>query len=778
MRVSTRSKFRFGISTTAIVIALAAGGQALAQDVGGPVPDGSEEAASTVDEIIVTATRRGTRIQDTPIAISALAEESLTNAGATSMQDVTRLVPSLTVGGGSDGGGRLTLRGIQAAGEATVGLYYDEVPMTGPSDTTQNPGGASQDANLFDVERIEVLRGPQGTLFGSGSMGGTVRVIFNKADTHDYSGVADAQYSDTSEGDPNYFARLAVNAPLIEGVLGARIALWQQERGGYIDDIRYGQENINRRTMQGGRLQLTYTPTEDITWHGMVMIQQTDSPGGGSAWYPLLGEDEFKTDRYVIPIVRDDLYLYSSDLEWDLGFASLNMSNSFYRWERLTASDYTNTMIANRRSVANCTNWFNMSLMTPTVRCDAAQLDQFTAFANSLMPTTLYKPSVVDTWDHEIRITSQGEGPLQWTAGVFYETRDDFVDSTLGVVNPNNGRIPEPLDIFFHRDINTKVEQLAYFGDASYEVLDGLTLSVGARKYDYKKTTQGQTDMPNWVSGSLVEPFTSYNADASGWLMKYNVSYEFDGPYMIYANAAQGFRPGGANNTPNLEAALVAYGPDQVWNYELGVKTAWFDNRLIFNAAVYQIDWEDIQTSARTLSGCCSFIVNAGEAEIRGLELEVTARPIDGLTVNAGVVFSDPVLKKDQINADIQDTTSLGDAGDQIPDVADFQASAGAEYFWPITSGLSGMARFDYNYVGKSYSVFRPTNTYFEEQGSFGIVNLRTGVESDTGWGAYVFANNVFNVIGAYTRTSGSGSEQLVNSSLPRTIGVNVRRSF
>lgn len=756
-------------------------GKAGAQEVpeaAAPIPQAATGGFGQVDDIVVTATRRGTLVQETPIAISAVGEQTLVNTGATSMQDVTRLVPSLTVGGGSDGGGRLTLRGIQASGEATVGLYYDEVPLTGPSDTTQNPGGTSQDANLFDVERIEVLRGPQGTLFGSSSMGGTVRVIFNKANTYEYGGVTDAQASFNGEGDPSYFARGAVNVPIIEGVLGARLALWRQDRGGYIDDIRYGAENINERKTSGGRLSLTLTPTESITWHGMAMIQKTDAPGGGSSWYPLLGEDKFLTDRYVIPIIRDDLYLYSSDLEWDVGFANVTLANSFYRWKRLSASDYTNTMISNSRSVTNCTNWFNMSLGMPTDSCDADQLDQFTAFANSLMPTTLYKPSVVDTWDHELRMTSKGDGPLQWTAGIFYETRDDFVDSTLGTADRETGRIREPLDMFFHRDINTVAKQFAYFADISYEVFDGLTVDVGARHFDYEKTTSGQTDMPNWVSGSLVEPWTSYNADAAGWLMKYNVSYEFDGPYMVYATAAQGFRPGGANNTPNLEEALVPYGPDEVWNYEVGVKTSWFDNRLILNGAIYQIDWSDIQTSARTLSGCCSFIVNAGEARIRGLELEATARPITGLELNASVVFTEPELIEDQINEDIQDSTSLGDAGDQIPDVSDFQATAGAQYYWPIGDGMEGLVRLDYNYVGRSYSTFRPTNTYYEQQGAFGIVNFRAGVESESGWGAFVFVNNMFDVIGAYTVSSGSGSEQLTNSSLPRTIGVNVRRTF
>jgi len=727
---------------------------------------------------VVTATRRDTLIQDTPLAISAVGENTLVNTGATSMQDITRLVPSLTVGGGSDGGGRLTLRGIQASGEATVGLYYDEVPMTGPSDTSQNPGGTSQDGNLFDVQRVEVLRGPQGTLFGSGSMGGTVRVIFNKADTTEYSGLADAQISLSNEGDPNYFVRGAVNVPVVDGKLGARLALWRQERGGYIDDIRYGHKDINSRTTSGGRFMLTYTPTETLTWHGMVMIQSTDSPGGGSSWYPLLGKDDYRTDRYVIPIIRDDLYLYSSDLEWDLDFATLNLSNSFYKWKRLSASDYTNTMLRNSTSVTNCTNWFNMSLQIPTTRCNTGQLAQFRDFADTLMPTTLYKPSVVDTWDHELRLSSNGSGALQWTVGVFYETRDDKVDSMLGIADAETGIIREPLEMFFHRDVNTDVEQLAYFADVSYKLFDRLTFNVGTRRYDYKKTTYGQTDVPNWVSGSLIEPWRSYSADASGWLMKYSVNYEFDGPYMVYATAAQGFRPGGANNTPNLEEALVPYAPDTVWNYEVGVKTAWFDNRLTFNIAAYQIDWSDIQTSAQTLSGCCNFIVNAGKARIRGLELEATARPIPGLDINAGAVFTDPKLMEDQINDDIQDSTSLGDKGDQIPDVAKFQANAGAQYYWAVAPEMEGMFRVDYTYIGKSYSTFRPNNIYYEEQGGFGLTNFRAGIEHENGWATYLFVNNVFDVVGAYTVSSSSGSEQLTNSTMPRTIGLNFRVSF
>lgn len=195
------------------------------------------------------------------------------------------------------------------------------------------------------------------------------------------------------------------------------------------------------------------------------------------------------------------------------------------------------------------------------------------------------------------------------------------------------------------------------------------------------------------------------------------------------------------------------------------------------NAAIYQIDWKDIQTSAQTLSGCCSFILNAGKARIRGAELEFNARPIDGLSISGGLTFTDPKLLEDQINPNIRDSTSLGDAGDQIPQVAKFMGSAAVEYVWPIGDSFNGIARMDYNYVGKSYSHFRPTNVYYEKQGDFGVVNLRAGVEGED-WGAYLFVRNAFDIFGANTVTSSAGSEMLTNSVLPRTIGVNLRKSF
>jgi outer membrane receptor protein involved in Fe transport len=763
---SSRISFKLYALATAAAIVLPTGA-AYAQ----------EGNSNAIEELVVTATRRETTVQSTPLAITALGENAIEKLGATSLQDVTSQVPSLKIGGGSDGGGRITLRGIQASGEATVGLYYDDTPLTGPSDTTQNSGGSSQDGNLFDVERIEVLRGPQGTLYGSGSMGGTVRILFNKADTNEYSGAVEGQATTMREGDMGYYVKGMVNIPIIDDKLGARAILYQETRGGFIDNTRYNAENINERSTIGGRLMITARPTDTITWYGMGMYQKSDSPGGGSSWYPLLGANDFSTDRYVIPINRDELSLVSSDLSWDAGFATVTWASAYYEWEQLNASDYTYTMQTNSTSGVNCRNWFTMSLLIPTTTCNAGQLAQFKAFSNTLMPTTLYKPAWVHTTNNELRMSSNGEGKLQWTVGGFYETREDFVDSTLAVVDGKSGVIGVPPTIFFHRDIATDTKQTAFFGDVSYELIEGLTFNVGLRKYKYEKTTAGQTDMPNWVSGSLVEPYREFGADASGWLKKYAVNYQYNSDILVYASASQGFRPGGANNTPNLETELIPYGPDAVWNYELGLKSSWFDRRLILNAAVYQIDWDDIQTSAQTLSGCCSFIVNAGKARIRGVELEFNARPIDGLSISGGLTFADPKLLEDQINGFIRDSSSLGDAGDQIPQVSKFMGQFSAEYVWPLTSSFDGLMRVDYSYMGKSFSQFRPTNVNYEKQGDFGVVNLRGGLEGED-WGAYIFVRNVFDIFGANSVSSSAGSEQLTNSVLPRTVGLNLRKSF
>ena len=246
---------------------------------------------------------------------------------------------------------------------------------------------------------------------------------------------------------------------------------------------------------------------------------------------------------------------------------------------------------------------------------------------------------------------------------------------------------------------------------------------------------------------------------------------------MVYALAAKGFRPGGANNVPGLASALLAYGPDSLWNYEAGVKSQWFDRRLTLNAAAYQIDWSNMQISATSANGAFSYLTNAGTAKIKGLEIEATARPVTGLTLNATAAFVDAKLTQDQANSTILITGSTGLSGDKFPNVADFSGSASAEYTWPLKGELNGLVRADYAYVGESASQFRPTYVYYEKQGDYGYANLRAGVEGPD-WGSYLFVNNITNEVGLMSVTSALNNPKQAVSINPRTAGFSVRKRF
>lgn len=775
------------------------------QEVASDAPAESQSAASSLEEVVVTATRRSTTVQETPMAISAIGGEALVNSNVSGLQDITTLVPTLTIGGGAGGGGRISMRGIRPpAGEGTVGLYYGEVPMVGPSDTTQSPGNFSQDANLFDIERVEVLRGPQGTLFGASSMGGTVRILFNQADTTTESGVVDTMASTTHHGEPGYWVKGAYNVPLIENVFAARVVLWKETKGGYVDDVNENRgviddyhsvnrqrSDINDSSNKGGRVMLTYTPTGAITWHGMAMHENNSDVS--DSWHEALGK--YKTDAVVIPETEDELRLYSSDFEWDFGYVNFNWALSYYDWHRVQSSDFTNGLLVNQTNASFCGDWWNGTGQGDPIApdengdvvCSAEQVPAFTSFSQSLQPAALVKPNDLKNLVNEVRISSNSDGPLNWIVGAYFERREDHVDSTIGTVSTADpdGRVDDLDDfpVFWHRFIADDIEQTAYFGDIIYKpgwaVLPGLSLNYGTRRYDYKKTTGGAQVLNGWATGNLISEYAENSADASGWLHKYNVSYEFSVPVLAYATAAKGFRPGGANQTPSLDPKLVPYQPDSVWNYELGVKSSWLDNALVLNAALYQIDWDDIQTSASTANRCCSFITNAGEAQIQGAELEVTVRPAIGLELNAGVSYNFKYeLTEDQKNDDIADSLQLGLDGNEIPNVSEFNGAVSIQYNRPLTAMADGMIRVNYSYTGTSHTDFRPENPDYEKQGGFSVVNLRTGIDVQ-GWGFYLFISNLLDGDGVYSRTtSGTYTVDRVSTLVPRTIGFNLRHTF
>ena len=759
-RTAFRTFRRAALATSALAAMAAA--SAHAQD----------SPSAAVDEIIVTALKRSTSLQDTPLSISAVGETQLSRIGATGINDYFRQVPNLSLDGGTPSNRRITLRGVRSAGEATTGLYYDETPLTGPTGTTQDAGSTTPDVNLFDVERVEVLRGPQGTLYGSGSMGGTLRVIFNKADTNEYAGAVEAQATTTKGGEGGYYGKGMVNVPLIEDKLGARLVLYREQRGGYVDSVPLNKQDINGSTASGGRLMLTYTPTESLTIRTTAALQN-EEVDGQATWSAAAGR--YKSDRRTIAQSNSKLALYNVTAEWELDFATLTATSSYYKWKMLRNSDWTNNIANNRASSAACGRYFGLSGTT----CSSAQLSQYTAWADSRGPAVSWQPMSLETWTHELRASgSLFEDKLDWTGGVYYETRKDHVDSIQTRADATTGMAIQPFDALGARYIDNDVKQTAFFGELSYHVTDALTVTGGARRFDYDKTVSGAVTIGNVISNSPVTAFSQVDASAKGWVQRVNVNYEFSKSIMAYAQASKGFRPGGANNIPGLTTGLVAFAPDSLWNYEAGVKSDWFDRRLTVNLSAYQIDWDNIQVQAQANVGANFFIItNAGAARIRGFELETTLRPMTGLTLSSAIGVSDAKLTEDMTNSSVTVSGSTGLAGDRLPFVPKFSGSVNADYTWPVGEGLNGLVHLDASYTGGTASQFRPSYVYYEKVPAYTVVGARVGVEGE-GWGAYAFAQNLTNSVGPVSITSAAGALDQVVSLTPRTLGVMVRRTF
>jgi iron complex outermembrane receptor protein len=772
MRLQFRGLRALALSASALT-SLAAG-HAFAQQAAASTPVDN----GTIEEVVVTALKRSTTIQTTPISISAVTEKSLQALGASGIQDYFRTVPNLQVDGNSPTSRRLTLRGVRSAGEATVGLYYDETPLTGPAGTTADASSTSADVNLFDVERVEVLRGPQGTLYGSGSMGGTLRVILNKPNSSAYSGAVDVQGTAQKDGGQGYSVKGMVNVPLIEDKLAARLVLYKAEQGGYIDDTLLHKKDINDTHASGGRLMLEFTPTDKLTLDASGLFQKTTLDGQNS-WYPALGKKDYSTNARTIAPTSDNLRLYNVTAKWDLNFATITGTSSYYKWSLLRNSDYSPTLSGSRANATSCRNYIagGPPATGTAPACTAAQLTQYTTYADSRTPGALYQPMGLTSWNHELRASGQlFDEKVDWTGGVYLEKREDYIESKVAKADAATGII-NPNDLTAWRHVGTDTKQTAFFGEVTYKPIEKLSLTAGVRRFKYDKTVSGQVLISNFITQSYVGPAAQVDASASGWVSKFNVSYQVTSDFMVYALASKGFRPGGANNVPGLASALLAYAPDSLWNYEAGVKSQWFDRRLTLNAAAYQLDWSNMQISATSANGAFSYLTNAGTAKIKGFEVEAVARPMTGLTLNATAAFVDAKLTQDQANSTILITGSTGLTGDKFPNVAKFSGSAAAEYTWPLKGDLNGLIRADYAYVGESASQFRPTYVYYEKQGDYGYANVRAGVEG-ADWGAYLFVNNITDEVGLMSVTSAVNNSKQVVSINPRTAGFQVRKRF
>jgi outer membrane receptor protein involved in Fe transport len=768
--------------------------------------DATDASSATTDsgglsEITVTAEKFKSTIQNTPISISAFTGDQLTAAGLTRIQDIAHEIPGLSMRSAGPGLTEYDARGLASNGGAapTVGFYLDEIPLSPPA--LSQSGKVVIDPDLYDIERVEVLRGPQGTLYGSGSMGGTIKVITNQPKLGLFEGSVQGTGSYTDGGGGNYSGNLMLNLP-IGDKLALRVVLSDLYRSGWIDNITVSPfpmslsspvqgnvlaapvtnifRNANDERLTSARVSLLYKPSDDLSILATAFDQSLHLGG-----YDLLdGSPSSATPSRVynahyeaFPLregVRDDITIFGLTVNANVGFADLTSATAY--WSRLgvQTQDASESIYYSNR----------IATSTPGV---------FTAGAPFVsVPYTERDPS--HQFSQEIRLTSHDSGGLHWVAGAFYSELHS-VWNEIGL-SPLNATPTVPDGSYFISWNPYTVKQTALFADGSYKITDQWKLSAGVRWYTYKS----QQDEFSWgLDGPNATPPAApliTTASDRGFNPRVDLSYAPSQDLTTYATISKGFRPGGANQIlpPALcgNSGTLKFGPDSAWNYEIGEKAKFFDNWLTINSDIYYIKWTGVQ-QVLTLPCGYQFYNNAGDGRSFGPELEVNAKLTSELTASLSAAYTDAKITSPNASylsfltkiASFPDgvtppcPTTGGGCTAPIMNVVKDTASLSLSYATTVMSDYQFTARIADQFVGPSYDVAY----YFAYKlPSYNLANARVGLAHGD-WSANLFVDNLTNKVALMTANNTSfqfNIPQVVRytTNQPRTVGMQINFKF
>jgi iron complex outermembrane receptor protein len=739
-------------------------------------------AAATLSEVVVTADKRGEEsIQSIPTTIQAISGDTLERRGAVEFSDFSGQVAGLSYDDLGPGDKKYVIRGVTSTGPATVGVYYDEAVITGSN--SNDGGGRQPDIRLFDLDRIEVLKGPQGTLYGASSMSGTIRYITRKPVLDKFEGYVQAEGSNTSQGGGNYSFNGALNLPVVAGALAARLVGWSVKNSGFIDDIRIPAgpvDDANWDKTEGGRALLRWAATDDLDIVASATVQTLKT--GGSARYTPAGALSFgDTPEHPAP-------LYPRVAGGDLKNTDLTLSP----WdETMQVFGLTGTYTLPAGVVTATSNYFNR-------RVDF-NFDSTPILISFDVPVAAItqQPQNRRIVSNELRYASKFDFPVNFVAGAFSQReRNDF---TVHVVKSNllglpNGPFtglnsddallhPDTGNTFFGRYDNNIIKQYAAFGEVTWAATDRLTALVGVRYFhSSQESFQAQTHPFQGFKGSPEGELTNSFA-GNKTTFKANLSYKTDFG-LIYATVSEGFRVGGTNaaNLPFASNIPRTYDPDQLRNYELGVKSDFWDKRLRLNAAAYAIRWSNIQIASVDSSGAFPFVTNAGTASVDGFELESQLLLAPGLQLDLTGTYENARLTSDQPNSCFnKDGTpcnpNLAYNGNRLPEVPRFLADAALSYSVPVSAVLTANFRADVQYRDATKSQTNPLSPFNVPLAPYTLLNLRAGADWNE-WNATVFVKNATDKRAQVDAISSSQDPLAYITVRPRTVGLQVTRKF
>ncbi len=732
------------------------------------VPDNS------VSEVIVTANKRGAQALITvPDSIQALTGDSLQKAGDSQFIDIAPKIPGLQIQDLGPGDKKYVIRGINSTGDSTTGVYYDEAVISGSN--PNDGGGLEPDIRLHDLDRVEVLRGPQGTLYGASSESGTIRFITKKPAMSGVDGYLTAEGSDTSHGSGNYHVNGAINVPIIDGILAARVVGWEDNDSGYIDQPRLGLKDINNEDAKGTRIHVRFTPTAKLDILG-TFTEQTDhangssrftppgvtsfgTTGAGSLLTPISGGDLVNTDVTQSPYA-DHITIYSVTANYQaLGGLFTGTANQF---NRKLAFNFDSTPIL-------------LSFGVP-------------------VPAETFQPQDRKVTSTEGRYASKFNGPINFVAGGFYEHVDfnldvavlatDALGLPIGTFSSDNSADalsnPGTGSTFFGRTDHRDNDEYAGFGEVTYDITSKLQLVGGLRYFSEDLTgNQVQTHPFGGFPASPALVNVTEKGSFSKLTYKVNASYKLSPAALLYATISTGFRSGGVNSQDQpFEPIPNSYGPDDLTNYEIGAKGRLFGGRVSYDVDGYYIKWNNIQVADTTADGAFTFTGNAGSADVRGFEFEIDAKLIDYLSASVSGSFQNAQLTQGQVQSDpANPNPALGVDGDHIQNVPPYQGYFGLDYTRPVWDDIKGTAALDLSYRGGTDNQINVADPYNVHLAPYALANLRLGAFNKD-WSATFFIRNLTDKRAQIDAINSSQDPTGFLTVRPRTIGVTVTRTF
>jgi len=733
-------------ATTALASTLLLAIPAAAQTSGTIAQDASAASSQPMaggDDIVVTANKREQSVRDVSGSVSAVSQAALQRLNAQSLSDYITRVPGVVFNDYQPGVSEVVMRGVASttyheANQSTTGYYLNELPLIEPGFPLVIP-----DVDSFDLNRVEVLRGPQGTLFGSSSLGGAIDYVVNEADTTKFDAAAEGMVSSTkhADGEVGYAAKAMINVPIVTDKLAVRVVALQRVDAGYLDNTLLGRKGSNDLRVRGLRGSIVYTPVEGTRISALSMYQEYDLD---DQTYVLFGPPKtFDRATNVPEYQHTQFMLHSLRLEQDLGFATLTVAGSYT--EKKADLAFDNSVFGGNDPRTN----------TPSLA---------SSFGTS---KTDYA---------ELRLTSPDKGRFRWLLGANYTRMranstdatfikgiGAYIDANPGLFGGQSSNTLAPDDLAERTVSSNRVTEKAVFGEAEFDIIDSVTLTAGGRYFEYDTRPRLQY-LPN---ANLVAPFDYAPAKQkkSDFIPKVSLAFKPSDNFRIYALYSEGFRIGGVNvfslATPGLP---LTFDGDTTQNYEIGTRLDLIGGALTLDVTAYHVDWNNIQARLFTPVTFRAYTVNGGGANIDGVEFSVTMRPTRNLTFSSNVSYNDA-----RLSSLLPDNSAPGGGyakGTVLPGASDWTVSNTLDLSFPDLK-LKPRIGIAHRYLSSAPVAFGATL----EKGDFNIIDLNTSVTVADKVELGLFAKNLFNQYGILNAPfSFAGS--VVR---PRTAGVTMR---